>query len=810
MSVIDLTDIDPEQLDLVGGKAAGLARLIRCGERVPDGFCLTTAAHRAGAVPRQEVRTAYRALGTGTPVAVRSSATAEDLPFASFAGQQDTILDVRGEEALFAAIEECWRSLDSDRARAYRSAQGVGRASMAVVIQRMVAPQAAGVLFTADPLTGTRTRMVVDAAAGLGTAVVDGTEDTDHYVLAPDGPPPGPGGCLDAGQLAQLRAAGERIQEQLGGPQDVEWAFDAEGVLWMLQSRAVTSLFPLPDPHADPPRVYLEVGHMQGMLRPFTAIGGAVMERITRGWLEAFGVREGLGADLMVHIGGRMFLDLTGAVRSARLRGRLPEAMRIYGPRVSRAMEAVCEDPRFAPRRGGGVPLRDAARVALRTGVPMLRGIARTLRDPARETARCLDMIGTVRAASEMPEGERSVAENLRLADEIHRQVLSGPMMDSLGPLWTAMACQSLATALLRGLAEEPEVQAVMRGAPHNVTTQMDLALWDLADRARAHRSLLTTTPTAELAQRYRDGTLPDIGLDGFLARYGHRAAAEIDVGVPRWEEDPAPVLDAIAGYLLLEDPEQAPDRRFARAAEEAEAALAALVARMGERSPLRARAVAWLLGRARELIGLRELPKFLWLFPLRQLRRQHLAAGAELAAAEVIAAAGDVVHLTRAEIDQALADGGDLRDVVAQRAAVHARELRRRHVPGLLLSDGTDVEAALPAPPGAEGMAGMGAAPGTARGRARVITDPRGARIEPGEILVAPTTDPGWTPLFLTAAGLVTETGSPMAHGPTVAREYGIPAVICVREATSIIRDGQLLSIDGSAGLVRIEEDGV
>ena len=155
-----------------------------------------------------------------------------------------------------------------------------------------------------------------------------------------------------------------------------------------------------------------------------------------------------------------------------------------------------------------------------------------------------------------------------------------------------------------------------------------------------------------------------------------------------------------------------------------------------------------------------------------------------------------------------AAADGEDLRTVVTARRAEYERETRRRRVPGLLLSDGTDPEALAPRPPPADGtLAGMAAAPGTATGRARVILDPAGACVEPGEILVAPTTDPGWTPLFLTAAGLVTETGSPMAHGPTVAREYGIPAVICVRDATQLITTGQLVTIDGAAGTVVVAD---
>jgi phosphohistidine swiveling domain-containing protein len=323
----------------------------------------------------------------------------------------------------------------------------------------------------------------------------------------------------------------------------------------------------------------------------------------------------------------------------------------------------------------------------------------------------------------------------------------------------------------------------------------MDLALWHLAAGAGEHRDLLRDTPPAELAARYRAGTLPDVGLSSFLHAYGHRAAAEIDVGIPRWDEDPAPVFAAIANYLRLDDAEQAPDRRFQRAAAEAEAMLTRLQRR---------RLAGFFLRRARALGGLRELGKFAGLYTLRDIRRNLLEVGADLAARGLLERPDDIMFLDLAEARA----GTDQRDLVAARRAAYERELRRVHVPVVLLSDGTDVEALAPPVVAADGaLTGMPAAPGTATGPARVIHDPADARIEPGEILVAPTTDPGWTPLFMTAAGLVTEIGAPLAHGPTVAREYGIPAVVGVRDATREISTGQIITVDGAAGTVTIKD---
>ncbi|HEX2300773.1 MAG TPA: PEP-utilizing enzyme, partial [Pseudonocardiaceae bacterium] len=346
-------------------------------------------------------------------------------------------------------------------------------------------------------------------------------------------------------------------------------------------------------------------------------------------------------------------------------------------------------------------------------------------------------------------------------------------------------------------------------GMPHNVTTEMDLALWKVAERVGEHRELLLNTAPDELATRYRDGTLPVIGLEAFLAQYGQRGAAEIDVGLPRWDEDPAPIFAAIANYLRLDEPEQAPDRRFERAAAKAEAKIEELTQRARRIRPIRGRIAGFLLRRSRALTGLREIGKFAWLGPLRETRRQLLLIGAELAERGLLERAADVMFLDLRETHSAVHEGAGYRDLVAARRATYDRELRRSSVPAALLSDGTDVEALAPGAPAEDGtFTGMAAAPGIATGRARVILDPAGAHIEPGEILVAPTTDPGWTLLFLTTAGLVTETGSTVAHGPTVAREYGIPAVICVRNATREIKTGQRITLDGAAGTVRIELD--
>ncbi len=820
MHVIDLAHITPDLTHLVGGKAAGLGALVSAGERVPQGFCLTTQAYRSGVIPEEAVLSAYRDLGGG-PVAVRSSATAEDLPGASFAGQQDTVLNVQGDHALLEAIRQCWDSLHSERAVAYRAAQSLeeGDLAMAVVVQEMIAPVAAGVMFTANPLTGTRTETVIDAVPGLGTGVVDGTRDTDHYVLPQHGPLPEDQhhGCLSPRRLRELHEAGQRVQHAFGSPQDIEFVYDGHGTLWLLQSRAITTLFPLPagtDPVRDEdPRLYMEVGHMQGLRRPVTPMGVSVLRETTRRWFQIIGVDDAAIDPFLVDIGGRLFMDLTGFVRSPRMHSRVPEMVKVYGPAVARGVRRILDDPRYAPRPAppGRPPGRRAfsrratARLLLAVVPASVFSALRALARPAAARERAFHELEQVRRQPRTEPAD--AASRIRSAAGLQDSTMTGPMTRSLPPLWAALIAEGVAGWLLRGILQPGELNATLRGMPHNVTTQMDLKLWSVAEAARPHRELLLGTAPDELAARFQRGELPEFGLSAFLAEYGIRGSAEIDVGSPRWADDPTPVFAALAGYLQVTGPEQAPPARFARAAVEAEAALAGLVDRAKRTRPLRARIAGTLLRRSRELAGLRELPKFLWLTPLAEVRRQLLTAGAELAERGLLEQPADIMFLT---LDEALdaADGADLRAVVAGRRRKHDREARRRQVPGLLLSDGTNPQA-LPddsaAEYGPDVLVGQPAATGVATGPARIVHHPSEARLQPGDILVAPTTDPGWTPLFLTLGGLITETGSPIAHGPTVAREYGIPAVICVPDATTRLTEGQVVTIDGATGLVRM-----
>ena len=892
--VLGLGDLSASMLPQVGGKAANLGELLAAGLPVPDGFCLTTEAYVRAVGPlglaevhnalqetpaddlealallaararsligsaelptavAGEVLTAYRALD-GVPVAVRSSATAEDLPFASFAGQQDTYLNVTDAVALLDAVRKCWASLWTDRAVAYRASRNIDPATvaLAVVVQRMVDAEAAGVMFTANPVTGRRREAVIDASPGLGEAVVSGAVNPDHFVVDTASgrilqrrlgdkrtavrPLPGGGTeyvdqeahagpgqlCLTDTQIRELAALGSKAEAHYGAPQDTEWALDGDGKLWLTQSRPITTLYPVPSTVPPQPgpgeelRVYLCFSLAQGLTRPLTPMGLAALRQIGSSIAAAAGFdvpdRRG-GPPPFAEAGQRIFVDLTAAARSTVGRRIIPSVFDVMEARSAKVLRSIFDDPRLSiTRRTPWDLLRHVVPIAARFRLP--EAALRALVRPEAALKRLNRFTAEFNATLELPQGATPRACLDHAEGILARLFPNLPAVLPLAGLGFAMlglAGKLLGSGKLFGAGKNRStgLQPVLRGLPNNVTTEMDLELWRVATKIKSDPesvTVLTAHPPSVLAQRFAAGELPaaaQAGLAEFLERYGHRAVAEIDVGMPRWRDDPAHILGVLANYLRLEDPERAPDRQFSKAAAEAEAQVERLVAEARSRGRLRAAVVRAALRRARLFAGLRELPKFQIVLALAEVRKQLAEVGAVLAEQKRLARAEDIFFLDFAEAHQAL-DGANMQDLVAQRQGAYYLELERRHIPRMLLSDGTEPETLLAGDGAAAGaLSGSPASAGTVTAPARVILDPVGAHLEPGEILVAPSTDPGWTPLFLTAGGLVMEMGGPNSHGAVVAREYGIPAVVGVADATSLLRTGQEVTVDGGAGTV-------
>ena len=876
--IVDLVNVGRDMLALAGGKAVNLGSMLRAGLPVPPGVCVTTEAYRlvargaaidfaalaqaqtnqveylarqargalmAAPVPEfiaRAIAARYAGLGDNVPVAVRSSATAEDLPNASFAGQQDTYLHIIGRDAVLDAVRRCWASLWTERAVVYRTTNGIdhGAVRIAVVIQRMVDAKVAGVLFTANPVTGRRRQAVIDANPGLGEAVVSGAVNPDRFVVNTDSAEiverrlgekrievrsvAGGGtevveksggdqwACISDDQVRALAALGDRVEKHFGRPQDTEWAIDAECKLWLTQARPITTLFPLPDGASNRElRVYFCFSVAQGLYRPITPMGLAAMRLLASAAAREFGIPVDdpmAGPPVYAEAGQRFFVDLTSTLRGRVGRAVMPRVLDVMESRSAAILRSLFSEPQLSiTRRTPWLFLRRMARLAFRYGIP--GQIIKSLLRPKVERARIQRMVQELPARLTMCP-KSSSRQRIDFAERVllHEIVPALPKIMPAGALGLGML--SLAGKVLGKDSEPGDLATVLRGLPHNITTEMDLCLWDLAcsiRKSEACTQLLGNLPASELSRRYRTGALPPLiqrGVAGFLSKYGHRAVAEIDLGMPRWSDDPAHIFGVLANYLRSENSDAAPDARFERGAAAAETMIDTLVARARRRDRLRAALVHFGLRRVRQLAGIREVPKYYAIVALGAIRRELARAGDELVQRGIIDTAGDIFFLDLKEA-RAAAGGEDMRELIAERRRAYDLELRRRHVPNVLLSDGTEPEARLEKPAEEGSLSGTPASAGTITGHARVILDPVGAHLEPGEILVAPSTDPGWTPLFLTAGGLVMEMGGANSHGAVVAREYGIPAVVGVPNATARIVTGQRITVNGAQGTISL-----
>jgi len=893
---------DAASLDSVGGKALNLARLHQAGFPVPPAFVLTTSAYRrfvqanalsatitaqmraldgagpvgldaasrairerfaAGQMPGEiaaALDAGYAGLGR-PPVAVRSSATAEDLPGLSFAGQHDTFLHVVGEEALRRAVIDCWSSLWTARAIAYRVRNSLDQSAitLAVVVQEMAPSQSSGVLFTANPLTGKRDETVIDATYGLGEALVSGQVEPDQYVVgskaADGGDAAGwwilsktlgskalaihgrPGGgttvlqedaagrqVLPDVMILELARLGRRVAERLGAPQDVEWAAVGEK-LYLLQARPITTLYPLPvGMPTEPLRAMISFGSVQGMLDPMTPLGRDAIGTTLIGAGKVFGARVTLETQtLLWEAGERLWIDVSGLARTRVGRRLALAALPYVDPSAGQAFHTLIEQGRFPPP--GPLRARTAWRV-LRALFPMLVRAIRTLLRPDAERDRLFRLLEGMLADSERRfEQAASLSERLSLIRRMADRAFDFVIPHFVPRFGMGMATYNLLSRLAATLPTGVEdagidVRVMMRGAPHNVTTEMDLALWETAQTIRADPESLayfSAHEAAALAVDDQQGRLPPVAqaaIGLFMQRYGMRGLAEIDLGRPRWREEPLPILQTLRSYLEITDAHQAPDAVFERGAQTAEVEIDRLVTALhGTRGGwLKARLARWAARRMRALVGLREAPKFAVVRIMGLMRRVLLADGARLAAEGLLARPDDVFMLHLRELDALAA--GDARDWAAlaeARRQRRAQELKRRQVPRLLLSDGHVYYGGESASDSheAEDLSGTPVSPGTVEGVVRVVLDPRRTQLQPGEILVCPGTDPSWTPLFLTAGGLVMEVGGMMTHGAVVAREYGLPAVVGVHQATLRLRSGQRIRVDGSTGRVVLLDDG-
>lgn len=876
--ILPFTDIRANDLPLVGGKGANLGEMTHAGFPIPAGFCLTTTAfeqflancpeipqlydlldtvndletaRKVGQTVRQTllevpmpqevmeaVKQEWQKLGDDEAYAVRSSATAEDLPDASFAGQQDTYLNIIGEDSLVDAIRRCWVSLFTDRAILYRIQNNFAHqdVQLSVVVQQMIMAEKSGILFTADPLTGHRHTVAIDASFGLGEALVSGIVSPDAYRVDKRNQEilerqiadkhiaiyPIKGGgtrqenlgdtqrtatVLDDEQIISLSEMGTRVEAHYGIPQDIEWAI-ADGQIYLLQARPITSLYPIDGLQSpeDSLHIFGSMGHQQNMTNAMSPLGISTMQVAVPidhkdGKIESSFVRAN---------GGRMFADITRPLHHPIARKGLLAVLSQFDALAPQTIQIAMQRPEF--QKGEGLSI-------LRL-IPAIVGMLfRVLSALWRE-----DLTGLAQRVNNiMAQHIDSVKTQINSASNDKQQVqimiMSIHSFFDVVQKWAhyfiaGEMSKRLLGRVTQGWADDIDVNAISLGLSGNVVTDMNLELGNLADLARQSSQLTTLFNTLDnnsqsflaKAEQLDDSHAFIEAWTAFIERYGARGSSEIDITIPRWYEEPLPILQVIASYLNQEEGNHR--KQHQKLVDAREQAVAQLISKSkgGIFGWFRVRVVRRLLHVINEASVLREHHKFLIIQIFRIVKENLKQIAIHLTENNTLAKPDDIWFLTWTEI-VALVDGKTL--AVDELVSARRRDMlhyQKLTPPMILTSDGEapvvkyQVE---DAPDGA--LVGLPVSAGIIEGIVHVIHNPQTESLEPGEILVAPFTDPGWTPLFINAGGLIMEVGGIMTHGSVVAREYSIPAVVGVRNATTELQTGQRVRIDGNRGIIEI-----
>lgn len=853
---------------LAGGKGANLGELCRIeGIRVPEGFCVTTEAYKkitgnnpelnglldelegfkadeqegintvcskirevieeiviAGEIA-QEIAGHLAKFGGQEAFAVRSSATAEDLPTASFAGQQDTYLNVIGKEAILKHISKCWASLFTDRAAIYRIQNGFDhrKVQLAVVVQQMVFPQAAGILFTADPVTGNRKVLSVDASFGLGEALVSGLVNADNYkvcnshitgkkisakklavVAVKDGgtqeqeiePESQNSQALTDGQILQMERIGRKIEEHFGSPQDIEWCL-TDDTFYIVQSRPITTLYPIPESSEPGNRVYISVGHQQMMTDAMKPLGLSLWQ------LTAFRP--------MFKAGGRLFVDITDNLSTPLGQKMIIDAMGEHDPLIKDAVVTIVERGDFIkPAQTGKEeprPVKSSAGKSFADIQAQIKNdpaiVADLIKSNQLSVNELKDNIQTKSGADLfdfiLEDGQQS-KKNLFVP-----QNMSAIMASVDASTW-------INENIKKWLGEKNAADTLAQSAPNNITSEMGLELLNVADVIRPYPKVI------EYLQQAKDdnflGGLFEIeggkeawdAIYAYLDKYGMRCAGEIDITKTRWSENPGALIPIILGNIKNFGP-GAGKRKFEQGRQEALKKEEELLSQLkqlpdGEQKANETKQMISLL---RNFAGYREYPKYGIISRSFVYKQALLREAEKLVAAGVINDKEDVYYLSFQEFHEVVRTHKLDYQLINQRKDEHKLN-EKLNPPRVITSDG-EIGAGkynrehLPA--GA--IAGLAVSSGLIEGRARVILKMENATLEDGDILVTTFTDPSWTPLFVSIKGLVTEVGGLMTHGAVIAREYGLPAVVGVEHATRLIKDGQRIRVNGTDGYVEI-----
>ncbi|MFS0838737.1 phosphoenolpyruvate synthase [Paenibacillus sp. 1P03SA] len=866
--VLGFQEMENTQLMLVGGKGLNLGELSKIeGLHVPEGFCVTTVGYekaigqnetyhallnelitlriedrvRIGEISRKirelimkaeipsdvaEAVTRYLSqFGEEHAYAVRSSATAEDLPHASFAGQQDTFLNIIGVEAVLRHIGKCWASLFTDRAVIYRIQNGFDHRQvyLSVIVQRMVFPQASGILFTADPVTSNRKLLSIDAGFGLGEALVSGLVSPDCYKVQEDtivekriaakklaiyGRKEGgtetrqidPGQqkdqILTEQQIVRLARIGRQIEAHFGCPQDIEWCL-VDDTFYIVQSRPITTLYPIPEADDQENHVYISVGHQQMMTDPIKPLGLSFFLLTT--------------SAPMRKAGGRLFVDVTAMLASSESRENLLTGMGQHDPLLKDALMTLIDRDfiKLVPD-----DTKETRPGASNKGMPPAGAQPQFDKDPAIVS----DLIKRSQTSIEELKQNIQTKSGTDLFDFILediqqrlKKILFDPQSSAV--FMAAMNASSWVNEKMNEwLGEKNAADALSQSVAHNITSEMGLALLDVADAIRPYPEVI------DYLQHVKDDNFLDelVKFEGgkesrdaittYLNKYGMRCAGEIDITRIRWSEKPVTLVPLILGNIKNFEPNES-GRKFGQGQQEALKKEKELIERLKQlpEGDEKAQETKRMIDLIRNFIGYREYPKYGMVNRYFIYKQALLKEAGQLVQAGVIQDKEDIYYLTFQELHEAVRTHQLDYSIIDQRKEEYTL-YEKLTPPRVITSDGEIVTGKykrenLPA----DAIAGLPVSSGVIEGRARVILNMEDADLEDGDILVTAFTDPSWTPLFIAIKGLVTEVGGLMTHGAVIAREYGLPAVVGVENATKLIKDGQRIRVHGTEGYIEI-----
>ncbi len=866
--VLSFQEIDKTQLLLVGGKGLNLGKLSQIyGIQVPAGFCVTTEAYQKAleqnevfhalldqltllkVEDRVQIREISRKIrkiimeveipsdvgkavahylsrfGEEHAYAVRSSATAEDLPHASFAGQQDTFLNITGKEAILQHISKCWASLFTDRAVIYRMQKGFDHSQvyLSVIVQRMVFSHASGILFTADPITSNRKALSIDASFGLGEALVSGLVSADCYKVQEDkivdkriatkklavygreeggtetqqiDPDQQKTQTLTDQQILQLARIGRQIEAHFGFPQDIEWCL-VDDTFYIVQSRPITTLYPIPEANDEENHVYVSVGHQQMMTDPMKPLGLSFWMLTTNA--------------PMRKAGGRLFVDVTHMLASPDSRKMILGGMGQHDPLMKDALMTIIE-------RGDFIKLLPTDKREQSSDISDKSLLPKGSRTQIEnEPTIVSDLIK--RSQSSIEELKQNIQTKLGsdlfdfILEDIQRlkKILFDPQSSAV--FMAAIDASSwINDNMKEWLGEKNVADTLSQSVPNNITSEMGLALLDVADAIRPYPEVI------HYLQHVKDDNFLDelVKIDGgqethdaiiaYLNKYGMRCAGEIDITKTRWSEKPITLVLMILNNIKNIEP-NASYRKFEqgrRVALKKEQDLLDRLKQLPE-GEQKAKETKRMIDIIRNFIGYREYPKYGMVNRYFVYKQALLKEAEQLVQEGVIHEKEDIYYLTFEEFHEVVRTNKLDYRIISERKDEY-KLYEKLTPPRVITSDGEIIAGEykrenLPS----EAIVGLPVSSGVIEGRARVIINIEDADLEDGDILVTSFTDPSWTPLFVSIKGLVTEVGGLMTHGAVIAREYGLPAVVGVENATKLIKDGQRIRINGTDGYIEI-----